>query len=58
MPMSCKKLKWKAEAEQDRWLSYLPTKDAPNARYAAVIRRLPTQQERLDFLRYDSRGGS
>ncbi len=55
--MTCKKLRTKARWEQDRWLSYLPTKDDPNARYADVFQRVPTEQERLDFLRFDSHGG-
>ena len=55
--MPCKKLRTKALWEQDRWLSYLPTKNDPNAQYTNVVRRLPTAQERLDFLRYDSHGG-
>ena len=55
--MTCKKLKTKARWEQDRWLSYLPTKSDPNVQYADVVMRIPTEQERLDFLRYDSHGG-
>ena len=55
--MSCKKLRTKARWEQDKWLSYLPSRSDPNVQYAAMVRRLPTEQERLDFLRYDSHGG-
>jgi len=41
--MSCKKLSRKARAEQDYWLSFADIKSA-------------TDQERLDFLRFDSHG--
>ena len=55
--MTCRKLRTKARWEQDRWLSYLPVRGDPNIFENTVIRRLPTDQERLDFLRYDSHGG-
>ncbi len=55
--MTCKKLKTKARWEQDRWLSYLPIKGDPNARYAEYFQCIPTEQERMDFLRFDSHGG-
>jgi hypothetical protein len=55
--MTCKKLRTKARWEQDKWLSYLSAKNSPNVQYANVVRRLPTEQERMDFLRYDSHGG-
>ncbi len=55
--MTCKKLRTKTRWEQDRWLSYLPTKSDPNVQYADVVMRIPTEQERMDFLRYDSHGG-
>ena len=41
--MSCKKLSRKARDEQDYWLSFADIKDV-------------TDQERLDFLRFDSHG--
>ena len=43
--MPCKKLKTKAQREQDYWLSFSDFKDV-------------TEEERLDFLRYDSHGGT
>ncbi len=54
--MTCKKVKRKALWEQDRWLSYLPTKDDPNLYDNDVIYRKPTDKERIDFLHYDSHG--
>ncbi len=54
--MQCKRVRTKARWEQDKWLSYLPTKSDPNVQYAEVVYRIPTEQERLDFLRYDSHG--
>ncbi|KKL70532.1 hypothetical protein LCGC14_1885550 [marine sediment metagenome] len=42
--MTCKRLSRKARAEQDYWLSFSDFKDV-------------TEEERLDFLRYDSHGG-
>lgn len=54
--MTCKKLRTKALWEQDRWLSYLPAKGDPNIYENTVMRRLPTEQERMDFLCFDSHG--
>ncbi len=54
--MTCKKLRTKARWEQDRWLSYLPSKSDPNIFEGTIVRRLPTDQERIDFLRFDSHG--
>lgn len=54
--MSCKRLRTKARWEQDRWLSYLPVKGDPNIYENTIVRRLPTEQERMDFLRWDSHG--
>ncbi|KKL95305.1 hypothetical protein LCGC14_1855930 [marine sediment metagenome] len=42
--MPCKKLRTKARWEQDKWLSYGSTTYA-------------TEEERLEFLRFDSHGG-
>ena len=42
--MTCKRLSHRARAEQDYWLSFSDFKDV-------------TEEERLDFLRYDSHGG-
>ena len=56
--MPCKKVRTKALWEQDRWLSYLPSRSDPNLQYyAGMMRRLPTEQERLKFLHFDSHGG-
>ena len=54
--MTCKRLRTKALWEQDRWLSYLYTKDDPYS-YGQPVRRIPTHEERLEFLRFDSHGG-
>ena len=43
--MPCKRLRPKARAEQDFWLSFSDFKDA-------------TEEERMDFLRFDSHGGA
>lgn len=42
--MTCKRLSKRTRAEQDYWLSFSDRKEATN-------------EERLDFLRYDSHGG-
>lgn len=42
--MSCKRLSHNARGEQDYWLSFSDFKDV-------------TEEERIDFLRYDSHGG-
>ena len=55
--MTCKKLRTKALWEQDRWLGYLPVRGDPNIFDTTTIRRIPTHQERMDFLHYDSHGG-
>ena len=52
--MTCKKVRLKALWEQDRWLSYLPIKDEPYT--YGFVRRIPTREERLEFLRFDSHG--
>lgn len=42
--MSCKKVRLKHRQEQDYWLSFVPELSA-------------TEEERLEFLRFDSHGG-
>ncbi len=54
--MTCKKLRAKARWEQDRWLGYLSVKGGPNIYENTIIRRLPIEQERMEFLRWDSHG--